>query len=211
MSVELRKRIVELEAKVAKLETGKTVNAGILKRCRIAGMSMARQIKQLADELATHRWIPVGERLPEHSGLYQVIRQQNTNPSTRYYYAGKRKQFESNDVITHWKKIPILHLPTDEAKPAGCHNCKTVTCSDTGECSFPEFKVGGPCSGYVPTDEAKAGKECVDLSKVKAISFLPECKWRTRCIDGRNCFNQDSKFYGESCSKRCTEAEKDGS
>lgn len=53
---------------------------------------------------AKHRWIPVGERLPDESGLYQALRKINQLPTTREYCA-KSLMWMSQDTVTHWKPI----------------------------------------------------------------------------------------------------------
>ncbi len=54
-------------------------------------------------ELENHRWKSVAEKLPEQMGPYQVLREQNTFPTTRMYLGDGK--WQSTDVITHWKEI----------------------------------------------------------------------------------------------------------
>jgi hypothetical protein len=59
---------------------------------------------RLKEELEKHRWIPVTERLPDKTGSYQVLRENNSYPTTREYYPDD-SQWTSRDVVTHWKPI----------------------------------------------------------------------------------------------------------
>ncbi len=83
-------------------------NQGLL----IAGyckMCASTQIPLLQAEVEQHRWIPVGERLPEESGEYLVVRKGNRYPTTREYEKGMG--WVTHDIVTHYK--PII-LPEGE-------------------------------------------------------------------------------------------------
>ena len=60
-----------------------------------------------------------------------------------------------------------------------------------------------PYSVLVPTDEAKADKEYVDFSKVKSVSFLPDCDYRRQVRNVGMCHNVHSVHVNQPCSKRC--------
>lgn len=96
-------------------------------------LSTRADLAAAREELAKYRWIPVGERLPESEGLYEVIREQRINepeidvlPFTLFKYERvEAKHFFENEYIqnygaeayqindvTHWR-YPVLLPPKD--------------------------------------------------------------------------------------------------
>ncbi len=71
---------------------------GLIDDCK----KLQSENERLKTELETHRWIPVGERLPEENGFYQTYGSTLSPPGTNYY---DDKGWASAYKITHWKPI----------------------------------------------------------------------------------------------------------
>ena len=59
-------------------------------------------VVKLQVQLDRHRWIPVKEKSPNKDGYYQVIRKQNTFPTTREYC---NQGWCTTDTVIYWKEI----------------------------------------------------------------------------------------------------------
>lgn len=71
-------------------------------------------ISKLQDKLNKHRWIPVGERLPEVKGWYWVYYGRYRPPSTHCQLWDKKWEIglvlgrqQDIDAITHWKPTSL--------------------------------------------------------------------------------------------------------
>jgi hypothetical protein len=91
-------------------------------------------IKTLKAELALHRWIPVGERLPDNEGLYLTkykgdgrqglidemwIRSYPFWGIYKEMWTGKKK---TKYNVTHWMPIPTLPAPDASKMDSGDGN-----------------------------------------------------------------------------------------
>lgn len=76
----------------------------------------AERIKDLEAELEQHRWIPVGERLPEKTGYYLIIcasEGYNEHRWWQFWYQDGWYEYNKIDdciddterTVTHWKPI----------------------------------------------------------------------------------------------------------
>lgn len=66
--------------------------------------ALRKEVEELKAQLALHRWIPVGERLPEESGLYHVV-MLDVAVSMQPYHADIKEWPGAKVPVTHWKPI----------------------------------------------------------------------------------------------------------
>ena len=97
-----KKRAKRLRKKVSELHLQRKKSDAIY-------LDMCRQNDFLRTQLATHRWIPVGERLPKESGRYRV-----TDGRLEWHTHYKVEEFNPDGwwkqysrTITHWKPITL--------------------------------------------------------------------------------------------------------